>query len=271
MDEVYVTVLSSRSYLPGLFGLVRMHKKFKHKYPLVLLYREDVLSLLELKELLLFFYEIIPIRPLVDNIDNESISKFSYWGNTFDKLEIFNLEQFKKVVYLDSDMLIRKNLDELFLKPSLSACQSDKMYKKLHGNHSREYLNSGLMVIEPNNLFYLELMKTLGSMECLEDVSDQDIINRCLPNWHLNSELIIPENYNIYFMRIEFYMNEHYSLFGKNKINIVHFTGKSKPWMKLNFKRIIYMLKSELVKLHFYSFYFLVLYLWYTRPFKLMK
>ena len=72
---------------------------------------------------------------------------FSHWTNTFDKLLIFELIQFDKLVYLDSDMYIRKNIDELFERENMSAVIDRRIGPIISEDWIK--LTSGLMVIEP--------------------------------------------------------------------------------------------------------------------------
>ena len=65
-----------------------------------------------------------------------------YLKNTFDKLNIFSLVEFEKIVYLDSDLLILENIDNLFNYPHLS-CPRDLPFNMTK-------FNSGVMVLEPN-------------------------------------------------------------------------------------------------------------------------
>ena len=44
-----------------------------------------------------------------------------FWGQALSKLLVFNMTQYKKLLWMDSDTLVFKNLDHLFLKPMLTA------------------------------------------------------------------------------------------------------------------------------------------------------
>jgi hypothetical protein len=68
------------------------------------------------------------------------------WKHTYSKLRIFEQREFDKIVYLDADMLICKNIDELFDKPHMSAVNAGGMLPELS---SWVQLGSCVMVIEP--------------------------------------------------------------------------------------------------------------------------
>jgi len=47
---------------------------------------------------------------------------FSSFFSRYTKLSIWTLTEYSKIVYVDSDMIALQNVDELFERPSLSAC-----------------------------------------------------------------------------------------------------------------------------------------------------
>ncbi|KAK1581237.1 hypothetical protein Q3G72_004192 [Acer saccharum] len=77
-----------------------------------------------------------------------------FWG-VYTKLKIFNMINYKKVVYLDADTIVVKNIEDLF--------KCSKFCANL--KHS-ERLNSGVMVVEPSEELFNDMMskvKTLHS------------------------------------------------------------------------------------------------------------
>lgn len=45
----------------------------------------------------------------------------SFWGMAFNKLRVFEFMQFRKILWLDSDILVLKNIDHLLLEPDFTA------------------------------------------------------------------------------------------------------------------------------------------------------
>ena len=70
------------------------------------------------------------------------------WENVPSKFEIFNLTQFEKIVYLDADIYVLKNLDHLFAAPHLTAALDGEYFNLWEG---WPHFNAGCMVIEPSN------------------------------------------------------------------------------------------------------------------------
>ncbi|CAI7907538.1 unnamed protein product [Closterium sp. NIES-54] len=59
----------------------------------------------------------------------------------YSKLLMWNMVRYRKLIYLDSDLLVLHNIDDLFHRPQLSAAPDTLPPDKF---------NSGLMVVEPN-------------------------------------------------------------------------------------------------------------------------
>jgi glycogenin glucosyltransferase len=180
-------------------------------------------------------------------------NKSGHWGNTFDKIYIFGLTDYSKLVYVDSDMIMLRNIDELFDKPHMSAVSAGKF---LYPHWTR--LNSGIMVIEPEQGLPEKIMKTLGNflveVAALDGkaLGDQDLINAYYAEWPTSTELHLDEGYNIFQSHLDAYIDKNaYELPDENKpsekpVSIVHFIGKDKPWMRFSvLKHLINLLKKK--------------------------
>jgi len=110
-----------------------------------------------------------------------------YHGVLYTKLSIWNFTEFSKVVYLDSDLIILKPIGELFLRPTLTAAP-DLM--------PPDTLNSGVMVIEPDEEFYEYLLKRKLNTASYNG-GDQGFINSIYFNWfQLPNVHRLPYSYN---------------------------------------------------------------------------
>lgn len=223
MNYSYITYLANDSYLIGTLALYNSLLQSKNKYPLTVMVGKKVTSnsKQQLKKLGIKTILIPTILPKNNNLLQNKRSGYSQWNNTFSKLYIFNLNQFDKIVFIDSDIFVKKNLDHLFDCPNLSAVVSGKSYP---GNHSWNKLNSGLMVIVPEKATFNKLIHTLNSFKKNDTLGDQDIINNYFDNWNRNECLHLPESYNVIARFEPFFRYKNYPIYA------IHFTGAKKPW-----------------------------------------
>ena len=243
--NVFLTVLSSDEYLLGVLTLHKSLVSTRTKYPFYVAITSDISK----KTIEVLGNININIIKLDNNIKlSEKIKKknsksgYSQWNNTLQKLSIFELTKFKKIVYLDSDMLILNNIDELFNKKHMSAVVAGAL---IPGREDWKLLNSGIMVIEPKKNLGINIAKTIDIVsEKKECFGDQDLIQEYYNEWDKNKELELNHKYNIFINDLEFYCkkcdyNVKKFFNNNNSISVVHFVGEKKPWM---------LEKEELVK-----------------------
>lgn len=228
----YVSVLSSESYLDGVLALNYSLAKTKPKHDFLVLVTNNLPKniLDSLSKHNIAFTEI-------QDIDNPTIiGEERRWNYTYPKLNIFGLNQFDKLVYLDADMLILENIDELFDKPHMSAVNAGGMLPDfLHW----QQLNSGIMVVEPSTDLLLDMLSKVGKIEKLEaglSGSDQDFIQAYYPDWPNQTELHLDHGFNMFPIFIEQYKQLFGYDFGNSQkpIKILHYVGEIKPWHNYN-------------------------------------
>lgn len=222
----YVTVLTSLDYLGGIRTLLFSLNIVKSRYPLIVLVPAG------------FDYKCQQTMKawganveIVENIDLGDLAQKqtrSYWNNTFLKLRVFNLTQFEKIIYIDSDMIVLRNLDHLFEKEHISAVQGGKLI--FHW----EDINSGLMVINPSQKEFSDLVNLVPIVcqkkaELNQGFGDQDVISYYYRNinrlWEGENRL--DESYNAMIRCI----HELCVILGYKNLKVIHFTGSKKPWM----------------------------------------
>lgn len=258
--KAYITLLSNENYTKGVIGLFNSLQNTNAKYPLYCALSRLVTS--ETEELLKQ-KGINCIRltraVYIENANNQTGSQ--HWNYTFDKLLIWDLVQFEKLVFLDSDMMVVQNLDALFDCKPFSAVSADCSYPGNEGWAGG--LNSGLMVIEPNRNVADELCSLTN--EVVADfqrrglpVGDQDVIKRYYARWADEKELHLDEGYNIFADHLDYYIEKMgYSLDSKAErpIYVIHFVGKHKPWMRKNIKGWLLYIKQALFNPYFRTIY----------------
>ena len=211
----------------GVIALDRSLRKVGSRYPLYCVVPEN--SENELSD----FLSNNGIRCIKQDALNNSVmqreNEISYWKDTFFKLQVFKLLEFEKIVFLDSDMMVLKNVDDLFEYPHLSAAAAGI---ELHPTWT--LINSGIMVIEPNLKDYKGLMNCIDSVYDERSkkglgVGDQDVINRYFCDWINRKECHLSGVYNV-MLGYAGLMLRSGSINTEDDIRIYHFTGKEKPW-----------------------------------------
>lgn len=253
MHYTYLTVLSTDNYLDGVLVLYQSLKHTHTRYPFTVLITGEVSNTTE-ERLKQYDLEVIKIQEkisLPEAVKQKNVdANFPHWNETLNKLFMFELTQFDKIVYLDSDMLVLENIDELFNKPHMAAAVAGKKYP---GHENWTKLNSGIMVLEPKQGMINEFMRILPSViQKKEYFGDQDIIQEYYNRWENDKSLELDERYNLFFSYVPYYIkNLGYKLASddhEQNIAVIHFIGKNKPWMRkklgLRFK-----LKSMLLTL----------------------
>ena len=205
----YVTLLTNNSYIPGVVLLKESLRRVRSKYPLLCLITEDVDQ--KGKELLtnlkINFRKIDKIKT-PDNImqHNLKVSKERalHWKDVLTKFNIFNLIEFDKIIFLDADLLIWKNVDHCFDMPHMTAA--------LDGEYSNlwplfPHFNAGFIVIEPNvdlfkdiclfaNNLDTDKVKNFAGKDYV--IADQEILNLYYKDWKDEKEKHLDKYYNVF-------------------------------------------------------------------------
>lgn len=263
MSYTFLTVCNSDKYLTGVLALNECLKAVDSRYPLKVLITKDT-SLIVKDKLNDFGIQTIDIKKDI-KLPDEVIEKnkkfgYSHWNGTLDKLRMFDLVQFDKIVYLDSDMFLLQNIDELFDKPHMSAVVAGKQYP---GNESWKLLNSGCMVICPKLGLSDEILSVYNEvLNQREAFGDQDFLQIYYSDWEHNKELELDEKYNMFFDYLGYYTSHlGYNIKKNHKKNlsIIHFTGGIKPWMKSKREQLLqyikYLLKGNFNQAYIYRRY----------------
>ncbi|TVY33990.1 Galactinol synthase [Lachnellula subtilissima] len=116
----WVTLITKASYLPGAVLLAYSLQKHNSIYPLIILttpsFPASFLSQLQ-EECSLSNAIHLPIDPLTPPPHNLPPSLIAArFADTWTKLRVFELYKYggERLVFLDADMLVRRNMDELF-------------------------------------------------------------------------------------------------------------------------------------------------------------
>ncbi|KAL0449798.1 UNVERIFIED_CONTAM: UDP-glucuronate:xylan alpha-glucuronosyltransferase 1 [Sesamum latifolium] len=108
----------------------------------------------------------------IERIRNPKAEKEAYNEWNYSKFRLWQLTDYDKIIFIDADMLILRNIDFLFSMPEISAT----------GNNGPRF-NSGVMVIEPSNSTFELLMDHINEIESYNG-GDQGYLNEIFTWWH---------------------------------------------------------------------------------------
>ena len=231
MKYSYITLLSDDSYIYGVMLLNKSLKDVNTQYPLEVLVTSNVtkpiLNILE--QLQLKYYIINPLQSDEMIKYNSKInSKFAKtWSLSLTKLEIFKMTQYDKIIYLDADIMVLKNLDHLFKYPHLTSA-IDGEYFNLWPDDP--HFNAGIIIIEPDKDEYDKLIdftfnNAFSNWNKHQCIADQEILNLYFNNWPNQSNLHLNKYYDIFAPYIEEEQIEDV----KENCYFIHYIGR-KPW-----------------------------------------
>lgn len=231
MNYSYVTLLSNDSYLFGVILLNKSLKDTNAQYPLVVLATTDVskpvLNILE--QLGLKYKTVEPIQSDEMLQYNMTINNIfaKTWYSCLTKFELFNMIEYEKIVYLDADILVLKNLDHLFKCPHLTSALDGEYFNIWPDD---PHFNAGIMVIEPNIEEYQKIMdftttEALTHWNKLQCIADQEILNMYFNDWNNNTNLHLNKYYDIFAP----YIQEEQIDDIKENCYFIHYVGR-KPW-----------------------------------------
>ncbi|KAI4307173.1 hypothetical protein L6164_030389 [Bauhinia variegata] len=155
----------------------------------------------------------------IQRIRNPKAEPEAYNEWNYSKFRLWQLTDYDKVIFIDADMLILRNIDFLFEMPEITAI----------GNNATLF-NSGVMVIEPSNCTFQLLMDHINEIVSYNG-GDQGYLNEIFTWWHR-----IPKHMN--FLKHFWEGDEPEKkemktrLFGADPpiLYVLHYLG-NKPWL----------------------------------------
>ena len=239
-------------YLPGILALAYSLRVVGSRYPFFVMATRDISadSFAALDKLGVQYFLVEPIanpfffrKPsLKDRLRGRKRKVEPRFLTTFTKLHIWELTQFDKLVYIDGDMLVCDNIDDLFDRPTWSAANAGG---ELAENRDWVDLCSGLMVVEPDKNLYVDMLNKIDKVHS-NDGGDQGFLHKYFPEWPKRADLHVPHGYNMGVELFDAYVKElgyDWSRFASSetkKVKALHYWGNSKPWVipmeKMNFQ-----------------------------------
>ncbi|MQL99442.1 hypothetical protein Taro_032170 [Colocasia esculenta] len=225
-NEAYATLLYGDEFLLGVRVLGKSIRDTGTNKDMVALVSDGVSDYA--KRLLQADGWIVEVISLLSNPNRVRPKRF--WG-VYTKLKIFNMTRYKKVVYLDADTIVVKSIEDLF--------KCGKFCANL--KHS-ERLNSGVMVVEPSEAVYNDMMTKMNSLPSYTG-GDQGFLNSYyagFANAHIFDPSItsdsrpVPEMERLstlYNADVGLYMLANKWMVDEKELRVIHYTlGPLKPW-----------------------------------------
>lgn len=135
--------------------------------------------------------------------------------SAFTKITLWKQIQFRRIVYMDADMVALRAPDELFNLPQPFSAAPDIGWPDL--------FNTGLMVLTPNLGDYYALL-AMAQRGISFDGADQGLLNMHFKNTYNRLSFSYNVTPSAHYQYIPAY--RHF----QSSISTAHFIGKDKPW-----------------------------------------
>lgn len=236
--NAYVTLVAGPDYLMGALALARSLRRSGTPYPLVVLCVGDFPGLDQLEA---EGCRLIPVGQLEMSdafrarhtrkaqhsaapFTKGSKPEFHDPLNNFCKLRLWELEEYQRVIFLDADIIVLRNIDRLFGYPEGVAAPN--LYESLEDFHR---MNSGVFVAAPNQRTFEAMCTALDAPNAFWRRTDQTFLETWWPNWHG-----LPYTYNT----LQYVFFNLPQLWRWDQLHVLHYQYE-KPWQEDHPKRAL--------------------------------
>ncbi|WP_274426604.1 glycosyltransferase [Chelativorans sp. YIM 93263] len=137
--------------------------------------------------------------------------------DNFAKLRLWQLSDYERVVFIDADALVIRNIDRLFSYPEFSAAPN--VYESLADFHR---MNSGVFVARPSQKTFEDMLARLDRPDAFWRRTDQTFLQTFFPEWH---------GLPVFYNTLQYVWFNLPGLWDWNSIKVVHYQYE-KPWQK---------------------------------------
>ena len=166
--------------------------KSKTKHDFILMYTLDVPQY-KIDILKKYFTKIIRVEYIISKkhpFNHKIMDKCT-------KFQIFNMIEYEKIIFLNNELFIRKNIDGLF------DCKSPAgiVYQNIL------LANTSILIIKPSKTIYQKLLKLIDNFDNIKEIwkMDVEILNQIFRKWNH-----IPKKYNFNYLIKEYSDNISY-------------------------------------------------------------
>lgn len=217
-EDVYASLLLTDTYLPGALVLAHSLRDAGTRKKLAILVTPDTVSVDVIRQLETVYDYVIPVSRIRNGRpENLYLMDRPDLHSAFTKIELWRQTQFRKIVYIDADVVAYRAPDELFHLPHVFSAAPDIGWPDL--------FNTGVMVLTPN----LDEYKTLKSMAergVSFDGADQGLLNMHFKNSYNRLSFTYNVTPSAHYQYVPAYKHH------QKNINLIHFIGAEKPWIQ---------------------------------------
>lgn len=247
----WVTLLTQPDYFIGVKALHRSLKRSETRWPLIVMVT-DAIDLETREALQALGCVIHPVDPLMPNAELEQHYASAQFGEVWSKLRAWELVDCERVVFLDADMLVLRNMDELFTldlgKHALAACHACRCNPNKIASYPASwqpenchytwqdrgepapstldcYLNGGFLVLKPDLAVFAWLQEKVAGITDLRryPFSEQDLLNEVFEDrW-------LPLSYK--YNALKTLPFQHSKMWREDEVKNLHFI-LAKPWKR---------------------------------------
>lgn len=235
--NAYVTLVTNGDYAVGALALVRSLKLSDTGADIVVMYTggatQEALGPLAALGARLYKAELLPTssafnarhaRQEIHGRNPFTKGKkpdFHTPLDNFAKLRLWQLTEYDRIVFIDADALVVRNIDRLFAYPEFSAAPN--VYESLADFHR---LNSGVFTARPSETTFAAMLKALDAPDAFWPRTDQTFLQAFFPDWH---------GLPVFFNMLQYVWFNLPELWDWKSVRVVHYQYE-KPWEEKNAK-----------------------------------
>jgi alpha-N-acetylglucosamine transferase len=247
----YVTLIyGGDKYLDGVILTGLGLRKQNTKYKLICMITEDCKHLIDIINIIYDKVIIVPYITFIKKFDSDIIINDIIFNSTFidtcTKFNIFNkkLLNYDKIIFVDCYLIPIKNFDKLFeyntpagwieFKKNNKICWNEwniqpntLINKKINDltKYDSSSINGGLILIEPNNDVYNDIILTLQNQEIFNK-KFKGMYN-IYTNLFINNKYMSEQDFLTVYMNNWHYISGLYNAWGNDKIHVngIHMAG----------------------------------------------
>jgi len=159
----------------------------------------------------------------------------SSWSDNcgYTKLHIFQQTVYNKILYIDSDCLVQKEVSHLF--KSHSDLPRGRLLAAAPEIFLPDKFNTGVLLISPSHALYEDMIAKTKSMISNNDGGSAGFLNAYFDDWHsypAESRLGMQYNTQRFMHQCVYKEQAKYWDMAVGDIAIIHFSSSPKPWQE---------------------------------------